>query len=92
MVAEALAILLRQLGTEAAKGLVYWLTGRTVDATVGALLAKAARGQTLTPQEIEQLRYLLIQQAAQAPAQPQINIDELAAKVAEVLRRQGYLK
>lgn len=91
-VVEAVKIILQRLGSEALRGAVYWAAGKTADATVGGLLAKIAQGGQLTSQELEILRRALAAYSAQAPSTANINIDELAMKVVEILRRQGYIK
>ena len=91
-VVEAIKIILQRLGSEALRGAVYWAAGRTADATIGGILAKAAQGAQLTSQEIEALRRALAAYSVQAPSPANVNIDELAMKVVEILRRQGYIK
>lgn len=85
---EALKVLMRTLGTEASKGLVYWMAAKSVDAAVSSALSKLIRGQQLTDLELEQLRAVL----AQAAQPQQIDVNQLARQVAEILKKEGYLK
>jgi hypothetical protein len=85
---EALKTLIKALGAEASKGLVYWVAARAAEATVSNALSKLARGQQLTAAELEQLRAVL----ARAAQPPQIDVEQLARQVAEILRREGYIK
>ncbi len=85
---EALKTLIKALGAEASKGLVYWVVARGAEATVSNALSKLARGQQLTAAELEQLRAVL----ARAAQPQQIDVEQLARQVAEILRREGYIK
>jgi predicted Zn-dependent peptidase len=85
---EALKTLIKALGAEASKGLVYWVAARGAEAMVSNALSKLARGQQLTAAELEQLRAVL----ARAAQLQQIDVEQLARQVAEILRREGYIK
>jgi len=88
VIIEALKVLMRTLGAEASKGLFYWMATKSVDAAVSSALSKLIREQQLTALELEQLRAVLPQ-----AAQPQqIDVDQLARQVAEILKKEGYLK
>jgi len=88
---QALSVVLKVIGAEAAKGLVYWLMSRTGDNVIVPLLAKAIQsfqqGQQLSPAEIEQLQKALQQLAQQAVQQQQLDMNLLATLVAERLRQ-----
>jgi len=88
---EALKTLMKALGAEASKGLVYWLAAKSVDTAVSSAMNKIIRGQQLTATELEQLRIALAQ-AAQPQQLQQIDINQLARQVAEILKKEGYLK
>jgi hypothetical protein len=85
---EALKTLIKALGAEASKGLVYWVAARGAEVAVSNALSKLARGQQLTAAELEQLRAVL----ARAAQPQQIDVEQLARQVAEILRREGYIK
>jgi glucuronate isomerase len=85
---EALKTLMTALGAEASKGLVYWMAAKTADTAVSNALNKLVRGQQLTAAELEQLRAAL----AQAAQPQQVDVNQLARQVAEILKREGFLK
>ena len=85
-VTKAVKILLEKLGAEAAKGLIYWATFKGADAIsmhIASLVQKYMTGQSPSPQEIEQLKQLLMKQQT-----PQLNTDELARIIAEKIQQQ----
>jgi len=90
-ITQALSVLLKAIGGEAAKGFLYWAVFKTGDNIITPLIAKAIQslqqGRQLSPAEIEQLQKLLQQAAQQAPQQQQLDINLLATLVAERLRQ-----
>lgn len=92
---KAVKVLIDRLGKETAKGFWLWSVFKGMDfVTTQALMPlvqKVMRGQEPTSQEIEQMRQLLNQitqrqQLTQPPSQ--IDYDELARRVAEILMQQ----
>ncbi len=91
-VAKALETLLKALGAEAARGLVYWATGKAMDNMVVPAIRKLLMGQQLSPSEIDALREALLAQArAQQQMSQQADMDRLAQLVAEKLRSAGLI-
>jgi uncharacterized membrane protein len=77
--------LLKALGAEAARGLVYWGVGSAMQNLLVPAVKKLLIGQSLSPTEIEALRQQLLQQT-QMMQQQATSTEQLARLVAEQLK------
>jgi hypothetical protein len=82
---DAVVTLLKALGAEAARGLVYWSVGSAMQNLLVPAVKKLLIGQSLSPAEIEALRQQLLQQT-QMMQQQATSIEQLARLVAEQLK------
>jgi hypothetical protein len=82
---DAVVTLLKVLGAEAARGLVYWGVGSAVQNLLVPAVKKLLMGQSLSPTEIEALRQQLLQQTQMAQQQT-TSTEQLARLVAEQLK------
>jgi uncharacterized membrane protein len=82
---DAVVTLLKALGAEAAKGLVYWGVGSAMQNLLVPAVKKLLIGQSLSPAEIEALRQQLLQQT-QMMQQQATSTEQLARLVAEQLK------
>jgi DNA repair exonuclease SbcCD ATPase subunit len=82
---DAVAALLKVLGAEAAKGLVYWSVWSAMQNLLVPAVKKHLMGQSLSPTEIEVLRQQLLQQTQMAQQQA-TSTEQLARLVAERLK------
>jgi uncharacterized membrane protein len=82
---DAVATLLKALGAEAARGLVYWSVGSAMQNLLVPAVKKLLIGQSLSPAEIETLRQQLLQQT-QMMQQQATSTEQLARLVAEQLK------
>jgi hypothetical protein len=82
---DAVVTLLKALGAEAARGLVYWGVGSAMQNLLVPAVKKLLIGQSLSPTEIEALRQQLLQQTQMAQQQA-TSTEQLARLVAEQLK------
>jgi uncharacterized membrane protein len=82
---DAVVTLLKALGAEAARGLVYWGVGSAMQNLLVPAVKKLLIGQSLSPAEIEALRQQLLQQT-QMMQQQATSTEQLARLVAEQLK------
>jgi len=82
---DAVVTLLKALGAEAARGLVYWGVGSAMQNFLVPAVKKLLMGQSLSPAEIEALRQQLLQQT-QMMQQQATSMEQLARLVAEQLK------
>jgi len=82
---DAVVTLLKALGAEAARGLVYWGVGSAMQNFLVPAVKKLLMGQSLSPAEIEVLRQQLLQQT-QTTQQQVMSTEQLARLVAEQLK------
>jgi len=82
---DAVVTLLKALGAEAARGLVYWGVGSAMQNLIVPAVKKLLMGQSLSPAEIEALRQQLLQQTQMAQQQA-TSTEQLARLVAEQLK------
>jgi hypothetical protein len=82
---DAVVTLLKALGAEAARGLVYWGVGSAMQNLLVPAVKKLLMGQSLSPAEIEALRQQLLQQT-QMTQQQATSTEQLARLVAEQLK------
>jgi uncharacterized membrane protein len=82
---DAVVTLLKALGAEAARGLVYWGVGSAMQNFLVPAVKKLLMGQSLSPAEIEALRMQLLQQT-QMMQQQAMSTEQLARLVAEQLK------
>jgi uncharacterized membrane protein len=82
---DAVVTLLKVLGAEAARGLVYWGVGSAMQNLLVPAVKKLLIGQSLSPAEIEALRQQLLQQT-QMMQQQATSTEQLARLVAEQLK------
>jgi hypothetical protein len=82
---DAVVTLLKALGAEAARGLVYWGVGSAMQNFLVPAVKKLLMGQSLSPIEIETLRQQLLQQT-QMMQQQATSMEQLARLVAEQLK------
>jgi uncharacterized membrane protein len=82
---DAVVTLLKALGAETARGLVYWGVGSAMQNLFVPAVKKLLMGQSLSPTEIEALRQQLLQQT-QIAQQQQMPMEQLARLVAERLK------
>jgi len=82
---DAVVTLLKALGAEAARGLVYWGVGSAMQNFLVPAVKKLLMGQSLSPAEIEALRQQLLQQT-QMMQQQATSTEQLARLVAEQLK------
>jgi len=82
---DAVVTLLKALGAEAARGLVYWGVGSAMQNLLVPAVKKLLMGQSLSPIEIETLRQQLLQQTQMAQQQA-TSTEQLARLVAEQLK------
>jgi hypothetical protein len=82
---DAVLTLLKALGAEAARGLVYWGVGSAMQNLLVPTVKKLLIGQSLSPAEIEALRQQLLQQTQMAQQQA-TSTEQLARLVAEQLK------
>jgi len=82
---DAVVTLLKALGAEAARGLVYWGVGSAMQNLIVPAVKKLLMGQSLSPAEIEVLRQQLLQQTQMAQQQA-TSTEQLARLVAEQLK------
>jgi hypothetical protein len=82
---DAVLTLLKVLGAEAARGLVYWGVGSAMQNLLVPAVKKLLIGQSLSPAEIEALRQQLLQQTQMAQQQA-TSTEQLAKLVAEQLK------
>jgi uncharacterized membrane protein len=82
---DAVVTLLKALGAEAARGLVYWGVGSAMQNFLVPAVKKLLMGQSLSPIEIETLRQQLLQQT-QMMQQQATSTEQLARLVAEQLK------
>lgn len=85
---DAVVTLLRALGAEAARGVVYWSVSSAMQNLLAPAVKKLLMGLDLSPTEIERIRQqLLLQtQIMQQQTTQQMSIDQLARLVAEQLK------
>ena len=82
---DAVVTLLKALGAEAARGIIYWGVGSAMQNLFVPAVKKLLMGQSLSPAEIEALRQQLLQQT-QIAQQQQMPMEQLARLVAEQLK------
>ncbi len=82
---DAVVTLLKALGAEAARGIVYWSVGSAMQNLLVPAVKKLLMGQSLSPAEIEVLRQQLLQQTQMAQQQA-TSTEQLAKLVAEQLK------
>jgi hypothetical protein len=82
---DAVVTLLKALGAEAARGLVYWGVGSAMQNFLVPAVKKLLMGQSLSPAEIDALRMQLLQQT-QMMQQQATSTEQLARLVAEQLK------
>ncbi|NAZ34839.1 MAG: hypothetical protein GU356_11300 [Pyrobaculum sp.] len=82
---DAVVTLLKALGAEAARGIVYWGVGSAMQNFLVPAVRKLLMGQSLSPAEIEVLRQQLLQQT-QMMQQQATSTEQLARLVAEQLK------
>jgi uncharacterized membrane protein len=82
---DAVVTLLKVLGAEAARGLVYWGVGSAMQNLLVPAVKKLLIGQSLSPAEIDVLRQQLLQQTQMAQQQA-TSTEQLARLVAEQLK------
>ncbi len=82
---DAVVTLLKALGAEAARGLVYWGVGSAMQNLLVPAVKKLLMGQSLSPAEIDVLRQQLLQQT-QMMQQQTTSMEQLARLVAEQLK------
>jgi uncharacterized membrane protein len=82
---DAVVTLLKALGAEAARGVVYWGVGSAMQNLLMPAVKKLLMGQSLSPAEIEVLRQQLLQQTQMAQQQA-TSTEQLARLVAEQLK------
>jgi len=82
---DAVVTLLKALGAEAARGVVYWGVGSAMQNLLVPAVKKLLMGQSLSPAEIEALRQQLLQQT-QTMQQQATSTEQLARLVAEQLK------
>ncbi len=82
---DAVVTLLKALGAEAARGIVYWGVGSAMQNLLVPAVKKLLMGQSLSPAEIDVLRQQLLQQTQMAQQQA-TSMEQLARLVAEQLK------